>query len=312
MPDAIVVEGLHKRYRGQWAVRGVCFAVARGEIFGIVGPNGAGKTTTIEIMEGLRARDGGRVEVLGLDPAREPRRLHERIGVQFQTTAIQRNMKVEEALRLFSAFYKRRADRARLVEAFGLGPHLRKRFQDLSGGLQQRVSLALAVLHDPELVFLDEPSTGLDPAARRELWDVIRGMRDQGRTVVLTTHYMEEAERLCDRVAMFREGEVALLDQPKRLVARMAAADYLSFEAAGARVDALRAIAAAERVEAGEDGRIRVYAGQLQEAAYQVLRLARESGWTIRDFRFETGTLDDLFVALSRSASEPRAQEAVK
>ena len=298
MTVAIAVRDLRKRYREREAVRGVSFDVAQGEIFGIVGPNGAGKTTTIEIMEGLRKRDGGSVKVLGIDPARQPYRLRERIGVQFQMTAIQEKMRVGEALTLFASFYARPLNITRLVDTLGLAPHWKTAFKDLSGGWQQRVSLALAAVHDPEILFLDEPSTGLDPAARRELWEMIRSLRGQGKTVVLTTHYMEEAEQLCDRIAMFREGELALLDQPKRLVAQMAAADYLDFLSEDASTDEIAGLSCVRRAEQ-VDGSIRVHGDDVQEVALAVLMLARERAWRIRNLRFAAGTLDDLFVMLA-------------
>jgi ABC-2 type transport system ATP-binding protein len=240
VPKSIVIENLHKRYKDNYAVRGVSFDVEQGEIFGIVGPNGAGKTTTIEIMEGLRKRDSGVVQILGLDPDKNPLELRQRIGVQFQTTAIQERMKVREAIWLFKSFYRRSGDVNKIIERLGLGGVLDKQFKDLSGGWKQRLTLALAVLHDPDIVFLDEPSTGLDPQARRELWDLILQLREDGKTIVLTTHYMEEAERLCDRVAMFNRGEVVALDSPKRLVTRLAATNYLSFESDTADVAQIR------------------------------------------------------------------------
>lgn len=307
MTAAIVVQDLRKRYKDREVVRGVSFDVAQGEIFGIVGPNGAGKTTTIEIMEGLRRRDGGSVQVLGADPARQPYRLRERIGVQFQMTAIQEKMRVDEALNLFASFYERRADVAQLVDMLGLRPYLHTAFKNLSGGWQQRVSLALAAVHDPEIIFLDEPSTGLDPAARRELWEMIRGFREQGKTIVLTTHYMEEAEQLCDRIAMFKEGELALLDQPKRLVAHMAAADYLDFLSDDVSLDEIAQLPCVRRV-VQTDGYIRVHGDDVQDVALAVLVLAGQRGWRIRNLRFAAGTLDDLFVMLAGGDSSGGAE----
>lgn len=299
---AVVVEDVKKRYRDKEAVRGVSFTVDRGEIFGILGPNGAGKTTTIEMMEGLRARDSGRIEVLGLDPARQPQQLRERIGVQFQTTALQDRLRVSEALQLFGACYGRTADLARLVERLGLEPYMRKAFKDLSGGWRQRVSLALALVHNPDVVFLDEPTTGLDPAARREVWALIEALRDEGKTVVLTTHYMEEAERLCDRVAMFQAGRIAYLDQPKRLLARLSLSSCLTFESAEASLSSLsELLQGIGLVESRHDGRIAINASDLQAAAWTVFDAARRMGWTIRDFRFETGSLDDLFVTMAQT-----------
>ncbi|CAM3871728.1 ABC transporter ATP-binding protein [Alicyclobacillus pomorum] len=257
MPNSILVEGLHKRYKNHHAVRGVSFHVEQGEIFGIVGPNGAGKTTTIEIMEGLRKRDSGLVQVLGLDPDKEPLELRQRIGVQFQSTSIQERMKVKEAISLFSSFYRKRCNIDKIVKELGLNEVLNKQFKDLSGGWKQRLTLAMAVIHDPEVVFLDEPSTGLDPRARRELWDLILQLREDGKTIVLTTHYMEEAERLCDRVAMFNHGKVIALDSPKRLVTRFAAGHHLSFQSETADKALIQMLPGVERVER-QDGTVHV------------------------------------------------------
>lgn len=299
MDEAIVVRDLHKRYGSIQAVNGVSFTVRKGEIFGILGPNGAGKTTTIEILEGLRKRDRGHVEVLGLDPDRKPFELRERIGVQFQSTSIQPRMKVGEALELFSSFYRKKGDVHRIVEALGLKERLQSYFQDLSGGWKQRVTLALAILHEPEIVFLDEPSTGLDPQARREMWEMIKGLKNGGKTVVLTTHYMEEAERLCDRVAMFAKGQLAACDSPKNLVARFMVSRCLVFESDDVQTEPLQTLSGVERVE--RDGsQLRVYCNDLQQVALQLFQLAHERQWKIEAFRFETGTLDDLFVELAR------------
>lgn len=295
MSQPIRVEDLHKRYKNHHAVRGVSFHVEQGEIFGIVGPNGAGKTTTIEIMEGLRKRDSGFVQVLGLDPDKEPLELRQRIGVQFQSTSIQERMKVKEALSLFASFYRKRGNIDKIVRDLGLDGMLDKQFKDLSGGWKQRLTLALAVIHDPEIVFLDEPSTGLDPQARRELWDLILQLREDGKTIVLTTHYMEEAERLCDRVAMFNQGKVVALDSPKRLVTKLAAANYLSFESETADVALIRTLPGVERAER-QNGTVRVYSASLQEVSFHLFQLANENKWKIEAFRWEVGSLDDLFV----------------
>jgi ABC-2 type transport system ATP-binding protein len=293
--QSIVIENLHKRYRNNHAVRGVTLNVEQGEIFGIVGPNGAGKTTTIEIMEGLRKRDSGTVQILGLDPNREAHQLRQRIGVQFQTTSIQENMKVKEAIHLFQSFYHRHGDVDKIVSTLGLADSVNKKFKDLSGGWKQRLTLALAVIHDPEIVFLDEPSTGLDPQARRELWDLILQLRDEGKTIVLTTHYMEEAERLCDRIAMFRKGQIVALESPKRLVTSLASANFLSFESEQANPALIESLPGVERVEKNQDT-VKVYSPVLQKTALHVFELADRQQWTIGAFKFEIGTLDDLFV----------------
>jgi ABC-2 type transport system ATP-binding protein len=296
--ESIVVEDLHKRYGAVHAVQGISFTVGRGEIFGLIGPNGAGKTTTIEIMEGLRTATSGRVRVLGLDPHTQGRELRERIGIQFQANSLQDKLRVREALDLFSTFYRRRTDLSRLIADLGLEEKLNSYFKDLSGGWKQRVTLALAALNDPEVIFLDEPSTGLDPQARRDLWAVVFRLRERGTTVVLTTHYMEEAERLCDRVGMVNGGKLVAVDTPSRLLERLAGGAFISLaERPEIQVPVLQALPEVKGVEC-RGGLIRVYADDLQRAGYAIFRAADELGWKLENFRFESGTLDDLFVQL--------------
>jgi ABC-2 type transport system ATP-binding protein len=215
MPD-IDVKGLVKRYGDVVAVDGLTFAVQKGEVFGMLGPNGAGKTTTLEIIEGLRTPDAGTVQVLGTDVIAHPSTVKERIGVQLQATALPPFTKVREAVQLFAALYQRSRPVEEVIEEFNLGEKADAYTDKLSGGQMQRLSIALALINDPDLVFLDEPTTGLDPQARLNIWTVIEGIRKRGKTVVLTTHYMEEAERLCDRVAVIERGRIVALDTPVR------------------------------------------------------------------------------------------------
>jgi ABC-2 type transport system ATP-binding protein len=214
----VEVVDLRKRYGRVVAVDGISFTVGRGEIFGIVGPNGAGKSTTVECLAGLREKDGGTVSVLGLDPLKDGRKLRERIGVQLQEAALPDDVKVWEALDLYASFYGRSAGWEGLLQRWGLAPKRDTRFENLSGGQKQRLFIALALVNEPELVFLDEITTGLDPQARRLTWDLVREIRTRGTTVLLVTHSMEEAEKLCDRVAIIDEGRVVALDSPETLV----------------------------------------------------------------------------------------------
>jgi ABC-2 type transport system ATP-binding protein len=220
MSVAIHVSHIRKSYRTTLAVDDVSFDVETGEIFGLIGPNGAGKTTTLECVEGLRTPDAGEIAVLGLDPFRDVRRLQERIGVQLQEAQLQKRIKVKEAVALWASLYPRPVDGGRLLEQLGLGDKRDAWFMTLSGGQKQRLFIALALINDPELVFLDELTTGLDPQARRAIWDLVRGIRDRGKTVLLTTHLMEEAERLCDRVAIIDHGRIVDADTPAGLVRR--------------------------------------------------------------------------------------------
>ncbi len=221
MRPVIQVSGVRKTYGSTVAVDEVSFEVNDGEIFGLIGPNGAGKTTTMECIEGLRTRDRGTISVLGLDPFHDVYKLQNRIGVQLQQAQLQKRIKVWEAVDLWSSLYQKKAmDGERLLEQLGLADKRNAWFMTLSGGQKQRLFIALALINDPEVVFLDELTTGLDPQARRAIWDLVRGIRENGKTVLLTTHLMEEAERLCDRVAIIEHGRIIDIDRPERLVDR--------------------------------------------------------------------------------------------
>ncbi|MGE0594556.1 MAG: ABC transporter ATP-binding protein [Vicinamibacterales bacterium] len=223
MSQALACEGLVKRYGDVVAVNGLSFAVARGECFGLLGPNGAGKTTTIEILEGLLTQDDGRVEVLGMDWARDGVRLRQRLGIQLQETQLAEKLSVEETLRLFRSFYHRGRSIDALVSLAELGPKRGSWVGKLSGGQKQRLAVACALAGDPDLLFLDEPTTGLDPQSRRQLWDVLARFRADGGTILLTTHYMDEAETLCDRVAIVDQGRVIAQGAPRDLIASLGA-----------------------------------------------------------------------------------------
>jgi ABC-2 type transport system ATP-binding protein len=216
---AVTVRDLHKSYGSFEALRGVSFEIAAGEVFGLLGPNGAGKTTTVEILEGYRRRDGGTVTVLGVDPEAAGTDWRERVGVVLQSSAMYVNLTVAEHLALFAGYYRRPRDPSEVIEVVGLGEKRDARVRTLSGGQKRRLDLGLALVGDPELLFLDEPTTGFDPVARRAAWDMIRSLRELGKTVLLTTHYLDEAEQLADRVAVLREGRIAALGRPSELVA---------------------------------------------------------------------------------------------
>src|ERR1700719_3600737 len=221
MGAVIQVSKVCKTYGATVAVDEVSFEVQDGEIFGLIGPNGAGKTTTMECIEGLRTPDSGTISVLGLDPFRQVYKLQERIGVQLQQAQLQKRIKVWEAVDLWASLYRKNAvDGERLLEQLGLADKRNAWFMTLSGGQKQRLFIALALINDPEVVFLDELTTGLDPQARRAIWDLVRGIRERGKTVFLTTHLMEEAERLCDRVAIIEHGRIIDIDRPDSLVRR--------------------------------------------------------------------------------------------
>ena len=245
----IRVRGLVKRYGDLVAVDGIDFEVARGEIFGLLGPNGAGKTTTVEILEGLRTPDAGETTVLGLDVAKDATALKPRIGVSLQTAALYPKLTVIELIDLFRSFYKTSRPTAELIDALELGERKHARTSELSGGQRQRLAVALALVNDPELVFLDEPTTGLDPAARRALWDLVLDLKRKGRTVLLTTHYMEEAELLCDRLAIMDHGHILEMGTVQELVSKR-------FQERAVQFDSLEAVAdSRSRRDAGGDER---------------------------------------------------------
>jgi ABC-2 type transport system ATP-binding protein len=223
--SAISVRGLRKRYGELEAVRGIDFTVAAGEVFGLLGPNGAGKTTTVEILEGYRKRDGGEVEVLGYDPGRMDAAYRERIGVVLQASELWPNLTVRELHRIFAGYYPRPRDVDEVVDLVGLAHKRDARVKTLSGGQKRRLDLGIALVGDPDLVFLDEPTTGFDPAARRNAWELVRSLRELGKTVVLTTHYLDEAQQLADRVAVLRAGEIVKMGRPSELIASSARAE---------------------------------------------------------------------------------------
>ncbi len=294
----ISVSNLVQEYPGVKAVDGISFDVYEGEIFGMVGPNGAGKTTTIECVEGLRRPDSGSIQVLGLDPLADRYQVRERIGVQFQSTALPHRLKVWEALDLFASFYPRPVDWESLLEQMGLEGKRNAPFAKLSGGQKQRVFIALALISDPELVFLDELTTGLDPQARRAMWDQVRDMRERGKTVFLTTHFMEEAERLCDRVAIMDHGKIIALDTPQNLIDSLDAENRVVFETDGDLDEGtLRAVPGVARVE--RFGERAVVYGAKNGLVSGVVNALEAANIRFENLRTEQPTLEDLFLALT-------------
>lgn len=298
MAPAIEVIGLYKYYGEIKAVDGISFTVEEGEIFGMVGPNGAGKTTTIECLEGLRRPDKGKIRVLGLDPHRDGYHLREKIGVQLQEAALPERLKVRESLELFGSFYSRRLSINFLLEQMGLVDKRRSPFEKLSGGQKQRLLIAIALVNDPELLFLDELTTGLDPQARRAMWDLIRDIRNKGKTIFLTTHYMEEAERLCDRVAIIDHGQIVALDSPQNLIRSLEAETRIVFSLDFPWNEKnLLQIDGVTRVEKiGE--KIIVY-GQGERLVGRVVSLLEEKHLHFRDLRTEQPNLEDVFLHLT-------------
>jgi ABC-2 type transport system ATP-binding protein len=296
--SAIEVDSLAKTYGRLKAVDGVSFSVGTGEIFGLVGPNGAGKTTTIECLEGMRSPDGGKVRVLGLDPRKDGRELRERIGVQLQQSALPDDIRVWEALDLFASYYRKPAPWEPLIEKLEIADKRNARFSKLSGGQKQRLFIALALVNDPELVFLDELTTGLDPHARRSMWDLVRAIRERGKTVFLTTHYMEEAEHLCDRVLVIDHGRIVALDSPADLVRSLKSEIRILFTAEpGFDPEQLRTLPGVARVE--KNGEKIIVAGQGDRLIVVVVNALDAAGARFRDLRTEQPDLEDVFLALT-------------
>lgn len=297
----IEVVGLRKTYGSLTAVDGVSFDVRKGEIFGLIGPNGAGKTTTMECVEGHRRPDSGEVRVLGLDPARQGRELQKLIGVQHQDAQLQKRIKVWEAVDLWASLYETVMDTDLLLEQLGLTEKRNAWFMTLSGGQKQRLFIALAIIHDPEIVFLDELTTGLDPQARRAIWSLVTGIRDRGKTVFLTTHLMEEAERLCDRIAIIEHGKLIEMDAPAALVSKHCPERGVVFssDTRGVR----EAIAGVPGLtDFTSDGDVYTLAGTGDGFVSGVLDAISGHHIQVRDFRTEMPTLEDVFLKLTGHA----------
>ena len=299
----IVVEDVFKHYGSVRAVDGVSFEVGAGEVFGLLGPNGAGKTTTVEMLEGLRVPDSGRLSVLGLEVPRSVDALRPRIGVALQTPSLYPRLTVEEVVALFASFYSDPRSIDEVIVALDLGDRRTALTKDLSGGQKQRLSVALALVNDPELVFLDEPTTGMDPAARRSLWDLIRGLKANGRTVLLTTHYMEEAEELCDRVAIIDHGKVLEIGTVAELISRHFHERAVHFLRIDTIDDAeLAAIPGVVRVKHEDEDAILLYTSDVAATIGGLLDAADRRGTEPRDLGIRKPSLEDVFLELTGRA----------
>jgi ABC-2 type transport system ATP-binding protein len=300
MPAVIEVQHLHKSYGDTVAIDDVSFTVHEGEIFGILGPNGAGKTTTVESIEGLRAPDGGTIRVLGLDPRRDRAELTQRLGAQLQDSQLPDRLRVAEALELYSSFYRAPADWRELMDVLGLTGKSKTMFGKLSGGQKQRVSIALALVGNPRVVVLDELTTGLDPQARRDTWALIERVRDRGVTIVLVTHFMEEAERLCDRVALIDAGRVVAMDTPAALTERVQAEQRIQFRPSVPLDDALLASLpdVTSVIRRGDD----VVVTGNSNALNAVTSVLARRQIVAQHLRVEQASLEDAFIALTGGA----------
>ena len=294
----IQIDNIRKTYGATVAVDQVSFDVHEGEIFGLIGPNGAGKTTTLECVEGVRAPDRGTISVLGLDPWKESPALQNRIGVQLQQAQLQKRIKVTEAVALWASLYPRPVDGDQLLERLGLSDKRNAWFMTLSGGQKQRLFIALALINDPEVVFLDELTTGLDPQARRAIWDLIRGIRDRGKTVLLTTHLMEEAERLCDRLAIVDRGRVVATGTPEALVRQHCPEQTVVLAASDASAEErLRRVPGV--IDVTRDERRFTIRGRGDNLISDVIQCLSESRIRVTEFRTVLPTLEDVFLELT-------------
>jgi ABC-2 type transport system ATP-binding protein len=304
---AVEIAHLRKTYGAFVAVDGISFTVAEGEIFGILGPNGAGKTTTVECAVGLRSPDSGTIRLMGLDPQADRDRVREIVGVQLQDSAFPAKLRVGEIVEEFRSFYRQPADPTELMEAFGLADKRRAYYRSLSGGQRQRLSVALALVGDPEIAVLDEMTTGLDPQARRDAWGLIEGIRDRGVTILLVTHFMEEAERLCDRVALIDHGRIVALDSPAGLTARARGGKSVRFLPSAPFDDRLLTeLPEVTRVEREGQHVVVTGTGELVNAVILALSAA---GLEARDVQIDASTLEDAFVRLTGTHLNQEAEQ---
>src|SRR5246127_1878640 len=300
MPDAVLqVDNLVKHYGDVHAVRGVSFSVDEGEVFGLLGPNGAGKTTTVEILEGLRNPDGGYVRVCGLDPQVNARELKHEIGAALQSTSLPEKLKVMEALRLFAGFYKRRRDPEELLKRFGLEEKRDAYYSKLSGGQKQRLALAMALVNNPRVLFFDEPTAGLDPQVRREIYDIIDELRRERKTIVMTTHYIEEAEHLCDRVAIVDHGKVIALGTPRELKA--GSADKTRIEVRLARPESEAVLTKLDGVSdcRNLNGGYALHCQRPPQAIVALVKHLEAQGNELVSLEIATPSLEDVFIELT-------------
>ena len=299
MSIAVDVQGLTKRYGDLTAVDNVSFKIGKGEIFGLLGPNGAGKTTTVEMIEGLRRPDGGTINVCGIEASRGTDKIKEIIGVQLQSTTIYDRIRVSEAIDLFGGYYRKSLPTSDLLSVVSLNDKRNSFIHTLSGGQKQRVAMALALVNDPEVLFLDEPTTGLDPQARRNMWDIIEDLGNKGKTIILTTHYMEEAERLCGRVGIIDHGKIIALDTTRDLIAKQHLESAIEFTASGG---------ASKELFLGLDGVSKVsldgreFILQTKDSSRvlgQLTRLSESNGFSLTNLSVRQATLEDVFLALT-------------
>jgi ABC-2 type transport system ATP-binding protein len=299
MDSIIRVKNLTKKYGDMTAVNGVTFAVARGEVFGILGPNGAGKTTTVEMIEGLRKPDGGEIEVCGIDAVKETRRTKELIGVLLQATSIYDNIRVKEAIELFGSYYRKSLPVSQILEEVSLNDKKSSSVSSLSGGQKQRLSIGLALVNDPEVLFLDEPTTGLDPQARHNVWSIVENLRDRGKTIILTTHYMEEAERLCGRLAIIDRGNIITMDTPDNIINSAVLDTSIEFSTSIELNGWVNKMLGIEKVNHGSINRYLINTKAVPAVLKDLTNFCYENNIELKDISVRKATLEDVFLAMT-------------
>jgi ABC-2 type transport system ATP-binding protein len=295
----IEVNNLEKKYGDVKAVDGVSFGVAQGEVFGILGPNGAGKTTTIEMIEGLRKPNAGSIKVCDIDALKEPRRIKELIGVQLQATSLYDNIRVKEAIDLFGSYYKKSIPSEQILEEVSLTEKKNSQVSKLSGGQKQRLSVGLALVNDPEVIFLDEPTTGLDPQARHNLWSIVEKLRDRGKTIVITTHYMEEAEQLCHRLAIIDRGKIIAMDTPDNLINKAELATSIDFTTSRDLDGLAKNIPGICKVNNGSARKYSISTKAVSLVLKDLTNLCYDNHVELENISVRQATLEDVFLAMT-------------
>jgi ABC-2 type transport system ATP-binding protein len=300
MDIVVKVDNLTKRYGDLVAVNGISFSIGKGEIFGLLGPNGAGKTTTVEMIEGLRKPDDGSIEICGIDALKKPGNIKELIGAQLQSTTIYDQIRVKEVIDLFGNYYKKSIPSSKLLEEVSLTDKKNAFYRTLSGGQKQRVAMALAIVNDPEVLFLDEPTTGLDPQARRNVWSIITNLRKRGKTIILTTHYMEEAEQLCQRVGIIDKGEIIALDTPSNLIANTGLKSSIEFSVSQEDSEKiLQGLKGIGKVTQQSDNKFILNTKESSKALKELTRFSDKNNINMDNISVRKATLEDVFLSLT-------------
>ena len=300
MSIVVKVDNLTKRYGDLVAVNGISFSIGKGEIFGLLGPNGAGKTTTVEMMEGLRKPDDGSIEICGIDALKKPGNIKELIGAQLQSTTIYDQIRVKEVIDLFGNYYKKSIPSSKLLEEVSLTDKKNAFYRTLSGGQKQRVAMALAIVNDPEVLFLDEPTTGLDPQARRNVWSIVINLRKRGKTIILTTHYMEEAEQLCQRVGIIDHGEIIALDTPSNLIANTGLKSTIEFSVSQEDSEKiLQGLKGIGKVTQQSDNKFILNTKESSKALKELTRFSDKNNINMDNISVRKATLEDVFLSLT-------------